>query len=701
MNEKEIKKLREEADQLYDKKAWDKLIQVATKLIKLEKESYDKANAYWFRGDAYRNKNKYSSALKDFTQAIRLNPKDADAYYARGTTHVNKNDWNRAIADCTRAIELNLEHEGVYCTRGLAYAGKGNYPYAIADCTTAIQLNPKYADAYQTRGLAYDCKDSHDRAIADHTKAIKLNPKDAYKYHDRGLVYNNKHDWDRAIVDFTRAIKLDPKYADAYFDRGISYYCKGNHDRAIADCTEAIEINPKYIDVYYLRSNIYNDKENYNLAIADCNKIIKLNSRYAEAYYTRGIAYGRKGDSSRARTDFTRATKLDPEYASAHFSHGVAYVIEYKFSRAFKKFNKAIEKDPTLKIQEPFTYIASQISDITSLGEKEKVEAFRTCIRLCVAVGAIKRKLFYVPKKPKSKVAHYTSLHALKSLSTRKRNFRLYNADYMNDPEEGKIFFKIINEYKKDAEIEDIEKIFYEHKAESYLSPAYIGSFVTFEKEDEHKGKLPLWRTYGKHDAEEAAGACLIFDKKHFAREPRNQFGSMTQLQKSISTSRNKTIKDFNNVQELELYEIHYRNANQKSKNVDNELKELTLDLERVVRFIGNLNSGQDKLRELVCELLDSIRFLFKESYYSDENEVRVIKLLSSKRDEPSEPIFDTDMDSIPPRLYIEAPENFRFSEVMLGPRVRHVQPQQWQKWFKAQDEDIKIDKSIINYGNS
>jgi hypothetical protein len=54
------------------------------------------------RGLAWINKGELDRAIADFTQAIRLNPKDALAYSNRGLTWADKGDFDRAIVTIPR-----------------------------------------------------------------------------------------------------------------------------------------------------------------------------------------------------------------------------------------------------------------------------------------------------------------------------------------------------------------------------------------------------------------------------------------------------------------------------------------------------------------------------------------------------------------------------------------------------------------------
>ncbi len=77
----------------------------------------------------------FDSAIRHFTEAIRLGPRDPRAYDYRGCAYAKKGVLDLAINDFTEAIRLNPDDAYAYYCRGLAYDQGGNFSEAIADFT--------------------------------------------------------------------------------------------------------------------------------------------------------------------------------------------------------------------------------------------------------------------------------------------------------------------------------------------------------------------------------------------------------------------------------------------------------------------------------------------------------------------------------------------------------------------------------------
>ena len=536
------------------------------------------------------------------------------------------------------------------------------------------------------------------RAIEDFNKAIELDPENANTYYFRGHAYHNKGDHDRAIEDYNKTIELDPENANAYCNRGLVYGRKGEYDWSIEDCNKSLELKPDNADAYFYRGLAFGGKGELDQAIADYNKSLELKPVNADAYLCRGLAYREEGKYNRSIKDCSKSLKLKPDNAFAYYHLGLAYTEKGEYEQAFKDLLKAGEKNPNFKIMYPKVYIAVRIKEIFK-DDKKSVKCFEFLFALYGVITNIKRELFYRPGKGKE-VTHYTSLHTLKKLANKEECFRLYNADYMNDPEEGRIFFDIMKERmkKKNNEKDDVESLFYSNNKETLQpSSAYIGSFVRVgsdKDEDQGKDELFLWRTYGKHDMEEAAGACLIFKHEgiHFASYPPTNIGAMSQLMNTGTTSQQQP--PMRQPTKPALYQIAYLSECKEEKELPGKLNKLASSLEEVRSFCeGCKDSQKDALAKLAPELLDDIRFLFKADHYKEEYEVRVIQMAYYETQPTG---IQIDMDQFPPRLYLETPKECRFHEVILGPQARGVS--EWQRWLQVCGvEDVK--QSVIKYG--
>ena len=66
----------------------------------------------YHRGLAYRDKRDYDRAINDFSQAIRLDGRNAAAFDNRGLAYRMKGDLERALADFDQAVRIDPEVVG-------------------------------------------------------------------------------------------------------------------------------------------------------------------------------------------------------------------------------------------------------------------------------------------------------------------------------------------------------------------------------------------------------------------------------------------------------------------------------------------------------------------------------------------------------------------------------------------------------------
>jgi tetratricopeptide (TPR) repeat protein len=325
----------EEIEELHIKEASHKsltvgykaLVSIGTELIskKASPKNVALAVAYQKLGDLYywrAQQDKLSKQLPKvvliaYTEAITYDkdsPTLADILNKRGLAYYYLKDYQAAIKDSSQAIKINPNFAWAYNTRSIAYYEFKDYQAAIKDSSQAIKISPNYASAYYNRGLARSALEDRQAAIEDYTQAIKINPDYTNAYDYRGYDYYILGNYQAAIEDYNQSIKLSPNKEWTYDSRGYAYYKLGNYQAAIKDYEQAIKINPNYQWTYNNRGLLYHyGLKNYQAAIEDYSQAIKINPNFAWPYHNRGDVYSILEDEQAALKDYHQAANLYKE----------------------------------------------------------------------------------------------------------------------------------------------------------------------------------------------------------------------------------------------------------------------------------------------------------------------------------------------------------------------------------------------------
>ena len=197
--------------------------------------------------DEAEKKEMIDQAIAKYSEAIRVNPKNASAYRNRAIAYKTNREWfPLATADFERASQLKPRAR-TFFDLGYSYEflEKFNPAVAIKAYDQAITLSPGYAWALNNRCyMKAMLKDPS--AIADCEQAL-ADQEHYQRYDSRGFSYLMLGELDKAIADFDRAIKLrDNPYSR--FGRGVAKRQKGDRAGGDADIEKAKTQDEKIAD---------------------------------------------------------------------------------------------------------------------------------------------------------------------------------------------------------------------------------------------------------------------------------------------------------------------------------------------------------------------------------------------------------------------------------------------------------------------
>lgn len=298
--------------------------------------------------------------------------------------------------------------------------------------------------------------------------------------------------------------------------------------------------------------------------------------------------------------------------------------------------------------------------------------------------------LLRVNQKDLTHLSHYTALETLPKILLGEKDddgrmirkngkvemagcYRFYNANYMNDPEEGKLLHKWLG-----AEEESVDQV----------SPFYLMSLTT---ESDH---LPMWVQYGR----DGKGICVtlhddLFEVKN-SRAEHELIARATDLkqQKDEEEADSQDKQKTSSSKEAERF-APYRICYMSDTNLYGNLFKPD-ELEKIEKELANLKDifAASSQKKEIYQIMEEIRFLFKSADYVTENEVRLLKYADLKSDKI---LLDETGDGVP-RLYVEQDGHVKIKKITFGPKVYNES--KIVPYIKFCDPEIEIGVSGIHF---
>ncbi len=200
---------------------------------------------YEYRGLSYYFVNNYEAALKDFSNACKLNPNNTTALFNRANVNSLLGNLEEAIEDFTANIALESDNALLYFSRGNRYHLKKKYYLAISDFEKALELKPGYEEAYLN--MAYS-----QFAIGNITltekyldSAIITNPGYNEALEMKGMLLRETNRPNESFKLLEKSIERDPDYPLFYFELALTWDSILLHDKAIDSMETFLEKSAK------------------------------------------------------------------------------------------------------------------------------------------------------------------------------------------------------------------------------------------------------------------------------------------------------------------------------------------------------------------------------------------------------------------------------------------------------------------------
>lgn len=268
-----------------------------------------RADALYVRGELQAEPAK---AEEDFSQAIKLEPKEVKYLRARGSILILQNKVEQGLADFEAAIAIDPNHAGTYEAKGMALSLIQKWDDAVAAFDRAIEIAPEDAGGFLHRGRVRFIQGEFEKAIEDETKSIELDGQNAMPYLIRAQANVQLGKTDEAIQDATLILQNAPNFAPALRTRGMAHAAATNVEEALQDFESANELEPNDLTTLLQIGMLRSVRKEHRLALKAYEDALKLDKPHWAAYRGRGDTYLSLGKHKEAVADFEEALKQVP-----------------------------------------------------------------------------------------------------------------------------------------------------------------------------------------------------------------------------------------------------------------------------------------------------------------------------------------------------------------------------------------------------
>lgn len=434
-----------------------------------QKDRENMAWSYKVRAIVYLAIKDTIAALKDYTQAIQLDPTVSDYYEQRAEVLFDLERYDESNADYEQMLKLNYGDDMARMGIGRNLKMQGKYEEAIKWFSIVAHMTKDYSSCYSFRAECYLALKKYKEGIDDIITALNIDsdkkalylaceiddeavpllvarikkqivesPNAPENYLYLAYIYDNHGDSELALQNYKKLYDLTGADAVLYSIAKCNFNL-GQNNQAIKYAKLYLDIDSANVSSMLLISTTYVDMDSITQAIYWIDKCIELEPDNNYFYYRKGLFLEDIGKIAEAIEAYSTSIALDPTFALVHCRRGTLYEFIGETEKSKNDMQKVIEieQDITSDACAQFAYLTLR-DTVAALNYMDSILAHypdETYNAACLysRIGEIDKALDYLEQALKngfSSFAHLQKDRDLTNIQDTKRFKELYDTYY-------------------------------------------------------------------------------------------------------------------------------------------------------------------------------------------------------------------------------------------------------------------------------
>lgn len=226
--------------------------------------------------EIYLEKDRFSDALKLYSQILEANPKQKEAAIGVGDANLKLGYYEKALRAYFDAAVIDPSDPRGLINAGMVYFQTGRNKEAITQFERALKVNPSYPRIFFYMGQAAFKDGQYQVALKFAAEEKNLNPSLADPYILSAEIYSSSKQFQKCATEYEQAIKLRPKGAELYVKLARCHRQTGNIDIAENMLNLAATQESGYPEIYKEQGAIFEQRSDITAAVVSYQKYLVL-----------------------------------------------------------------------------------------------------------------------------------------------------------------------------------------------------------------------------------------------------------------------------------------------------------------------------------------------------------------------------------------------------------------------------------------
>lgn len=254
---------------------------------------------------------RYREAIIDCDRALRISS-DWMIWYNRGGAFFCLSLYEEAIKNYREAIRLEPKAHEVWADLGLALHSLKRYDEALDSYDKAIKANRNDGVAWLNRGLTLIEMNRFEDAIKHYDAAVTIFPNDYHLWSNRSQALKELKLYEEALLDLEKAIEINQSSAGVWRNKGSALITLKHYEAALESYSIADSIDGGDFESLHDRAIAFVELERYEEAAVDLIASLQIKADDIPALNILGFALSELNQHQEAQKIYERSLSLDP-----------------------------------------------------------------------------------------------------------------------------------------------------------------------------------------------------------------------------------------------------------------------------------------------------------------------------------------------------------------------------------------------------